>query len=101
MKKHVLVLLVLALMVASLSAAPLTIKLAHLNPQEPFDVPSAAMAATFKSEVEANSNGEILVDIYPNGVLGKEREDDASGQSRYRSLVHLLNRRTFDVLSSD
>ncbi len=74
MKKHVLVLLVLALMVASLSAAPLTIKLAHLNPQEPFDVPSAAMAATFKSEVEANSNGEILVDIYPNGVLGKERE---------------------------
>ncbi len=66
--------MILVLMAAALTAAPLTIKLAHLNPQDPFDVPSAAIAATFKSEVEANSNGEIVVDIYPNGVLGKERE---------------------------
>jgi tripartite ATP-independent transporter DctP family solute receptor len=58
----------------SASAAPLKIKLAHINPQEPFDVPSAAIASVFKSEVEANSNGEIEVDIFANGVLGKERE---------------------------
>jgi len=50
------------------------LKLAHLNPQTPFDVPSAAMAAVFKSEVEANSNGQIKVELFPNGVLGKEAE---------------------------
>jgi tripartite ATP-independent transporter DctP family solute receptor len=32
------------------------------------------MAAAFKSAVEANSNGEIKVELYPSGVLGKERE---------------------------
>jgi len=74
MKKLLTVALLLVVMVVSLMAAPLTIKLAHLNPQTPFDVPSAAMAAAFKSAVEANSNGQILVEIYPNGVLGKERE---------------------------
>lgn len=55
-------------------AASLTIKLAHINPQEPFDIPSAAIASVFKSEVEAKSNGDIKVDIFANGVLGKERE---------------------------
>ncbi|HCG63875.1 MAG TPA: C4-dicarboxylate ABC transporter substrate-binding protein [Sphaerochaeta sp.] len=74
MKRLLTVALLLVLIIVPLMAAPLTIKLAHLNPQEPFDVPSAAMAAAFKSEVEANSNGQILVEIYPNGVLGKERE---------------------------
>ena len=51
-----------------------TLKLAHLNPQTPFEVASAAMAEVFKSEVEANSNGRIKVELYPNGVLGKEPE---------------------------
>ncbi|HRZ89705.1 MAG TPA: TRAP transporter substrate-binding protein DctP, partial [Spirochaetia bacterium] len=51
-----------------------TLKLAHLNPQNPFEVASAAMAEVFKSEVEANSNGRIKVELYPNGVLGKEPE---------------------------
>lgn len=51
-----------------------TLKLAHLNPQSPFEVASAAMAEVFKSEVEANSNGRIKVELYPNGVLGKEPE---------------------------
>ena len=74
MKRLLTIALLLVLIMVPLMAAPLTIKLAHLNPQEPFDVPSAAMAAAFKSEVEANSNGQILVEIYPNGVLGKERE---------------------------
>jgi tripartite ATP-independent transporter DctP family solute receptor len=55
-------------------AKQITIKLAHLNAQQPFDIPSAAMAAAFKSAVEANSNGEIKVELYPSGVLGKERE---------------------------
>ena len=55
-----------------IGAQQITIKLAHLNPQNPFDVPSAAMAAAFKAEVESRSNGEIAVEIFPNGVLVKK-----------------------------
>lgn len=55
-------------------AAEKTIKLAHLNPQQPFEVATAAMAAVFKSMVEAESNGTISVEIYPAGQLGNERE---------------------------
>ncbi len=50
------------------------LKLAHLNPQEPFDNPTAPIAAVFKSMVEAGTNLGIKVEIYPAGVLGKERE---------------------------
>ncbi len=57
-----------------LAAQTVTLKLAHLNPQQPFEVASAAMAEVFKSEVESNSNGRIKVELYPNGVLGKEPE---------------------------
>ena len=67
---------VLALIVVLLPAAAFgqtfTLKLAHLNAQQPFEIPSAAMAEVFKSEVEANSNGRIKVELYPNGVLGNE-----------------------------
>ncbi|HSV56755.1 MAG TPA: DctP family TRAP transporter solute-binding subunit [Magnetospirillaceae bacterium] len=52
----------------------ITLKLAHLNPQNPFEVPSAAMAAVFESEVEANSNNRIQVELFPAGVLGREPE---------------------------
>ena len=62
------------LLVPSAVFAQITLKLAHLNPQQPYDVASAAMAAVFKSEVESNSNGQIKVEVYPNGVLGKEAE---------------------------
>ncbi len=64
----------LGLFSGNLFAKQIVIKLAHLNAQQPFDIPSAAMAAAFKSAVEANSNGEIKVELYPSGVLGKERE---------------------------
>lgn len=53
-------------------AQEFTLKLAHLNPQQPFEVPSAAMAEVFMSEVQANSNGRIKVEVYPAGVLGNE-----------------------------
>ncbi|MDQ7797284.1 MAG: DctP family TRAP transporter solute-binding subunit, partial [Spirochaetia bacterium] len=68
---------VLALMLLLVPGAvfgQITLKLAHLNPQQPYDVASAAMAAVFKSEVESKSNGQIKVELYPNGVLGKEAE---------------------------
>jgi tripartite ATP-independent transporter DctP family solute receptor len=72
-KMLVLVAIVLAILPFSLSAQTV-LKLAHLNAQQPFDIASAAMAEVFKSEVEANSNGAIKVELYPNGVLGKEPE---------------------------
>lgn len=50
------------------------IKLAHLNPQQPFEVGTAAMSAVFKSMVESESNGSLKVEIYPAGQLGNERE---------------------------
>lgn len=75
MKRTVMIALALVLLlVPSAIFAQITLKLAHLNPQQPYDVASAAMAAVFKSEVESNSNGQIKVEIYPNGVLGKEAE---------------------------
>ena len=78
MKKKLFALLVIVAMIGmvpyGLQAKEITIKLAHLNAQKPFDIPSAAMAAAFKSAVEANSNGKIKVKIFPSGVLGKERE---------------------------
>ena len=62
------------LLIPSAVFGQITLKLAHLNPQQPYDVASAAMAAVFKSEVESKSNGQIKVEIYPDGVLGKEAE---------------------------
>ncbi len=55
-------------------AADITIRLAHLNPEDPFESHSGAMAAVFKSLVESNSNGEIEVQLFPNGQLGKDSE---------------------------
>lgn len=51
-----------------------TIRLAHLNPDDPFGSHSGAMTAVFKSLVESNSNGRIEVQIFGNGQLGKDDE---------------------------
>lgn len=55
-------------------AADVTIRLAHLNPEDPFASHSGAMSAVFKSLVESNSNGRIEVQLFPNGQLGKDNE---------------------------
>ncbi|MEO0820455.1 MAG: DctP family TRAP transporter solute-binding subunit [Pseudomonadota bacterium] len=59
---------------ASALAADVTIRLAHLNPEDPFKSHSGAMTAVFKSLVESGSNGAIEVQIFPNGQLGKDAE---------------------------
>lgn len=59
---------------ASAHAADITIRLAHLNPEDPFASHSGAMASVFKSLVESNSNGRIEVQLFPNGQLGKDNE---------------------------
>ena len=76
MKKFALMFLVACLVLTSAAAfaETKTIKLAHLNPQQPFEVATAAMTAVFKSMVEAESNGALKVDIFPAGQLGNERE---------------------------
>jgi tripartite ATP-independent transporter DctP family solute receptor len=76
-KKGCTLLLVLSLVLLgtnSLDAAPKTLKLAHMNAQTPFDVATAAVAAVFKSEVEARTGGAVMVELYPSGTLGNERE---------------------------
>ncbi|WP_238365370.1 DctP family TRAP transporter solute-binding subunit [Mesobacterium pallidum] len=55
-------------------AADITLRLAHLNPEDPFASHSGAMASVFKSLVESNSNGRIEVQLFPNGQLGKDNE---------------------------
>jgi tripartite ATP-independent transporter DctP family solute receptor len=63
-----------AMLATQAYAADVTIRLAHLNPDDPFQSHSGAMSAVFKSLVEANSNGAIEVQLFANGQLGKDNE---------------------------
>jgi tripartite ATP-independent transporter DctP family solute receptor len=71
-RNSIIAVAVLAMLPVAAFAQTYTMKLAHLNAQTPFEVASGAMAAVFKAEVEANSNGRIKVELFPNGVLGSE-----------------------------
>ena len=51
-----------------------TIKLAHLNKNDPFDNGTGAMATVFKSLVESGTNGSLKVEVFPDGQLGKDNE---------------------------
>ena len=55
-------------------AADVTIRIGHLNPEDPFQSHSGSMTAVFKSLVESASNGAIEVQLFPNGQLGKDNE---------------------------
>ncbi len=56
------------------AVAEKTIKLHHLNKDDPFDNPTGAMATVFKSLVEAGTNGSVLVQTFPSGQLGKDQD---------------------------
>ena len=71
-RNSIIAVAVLAMLPVAAFAQTYSMKLAHLNAQTPFEVASGAMAAVFKAEVEANSNGRIKVELFPNGVLGSE-----------------------------
>ncbi len=75
-KKSIVLFLILCLLISliALPAAAKVLKLAHLNPQKPFDIATAAVSAVFKTELEARTGGDIKVEIYPSGTLGNERE---------------------------
>jgi tripartite ATP-independent transporter DctP family solute receptor len=51
-----------------------TIRLSHLNPAGPTLSHSGAMAAVFKSLVEAGTNGSVQVQLFPDGQLGTDDE---------------------------
>lgn len=53
------------------SAEAKTISFAHVSAE---DTSTNAAALKFKEYVEANSNGLLKVDVYPNGQLGGDRE---------------------------
>lgn len=74
MKKIAITALVATAVVSSPVFAQKTMRLAHLNPESPFDSHSGAMAAVFKSLVETGTNGSIKVQVFPNGQLGKDDE---------------------------
>lgn len=70
-----IVLAAAALLVASSPAlAQKTMRLAHLNPDSPFESHSGAMAAVFKNLVETGTNGSVKVQLFANGQLGKDNE---------------------------
>ena len=46
----------------------------HLNPNGAFDNPSGAAAVVFKNLVESGTNGEVKVEIFPSGQLGKDAD---------------------------
>ncbi|HVP13250.1 MAG TPA: TRAP transporter substrate-binding protein DctP, partial [Phycisphaerae bacterium] len=72
---RMIVLLTLAMtLFLSPAMAAKTIKLHHLNQDDPFDNPTGAMVTVFKSLVEAGTNGGITVQTFPNGQLGKDNE---------------------------
>lgn len=63
-----------ALMSASAAQAEKTMRIGHLNPDSPYESHSGAMVSVFKSLVETATNGEIVVEAYANGQLGKDNE---------------------------
>lgn len=67
-------LVALPLAALPLAAQDVTIRLAHLNPDDPFQSHSGAMAAVFKSLVESSSAGEIEVELFANGQLGQDAD---------------------------
>ncbi len=55
-------------------AADVTIRLSHGGPADPFRSNAGTMAAVFKSLVEAATDGDVEVALYPNGQLGRDTE---------------------------
>jgi len=76
--KQILVIFMIALFaivsVSGTATAAKTLKLHHLNKDDPFDNPTGAMATVFKSLVEAGTNGSVLVQTFPSGQLGKDKD---------------------------
>lgn len=56
-------------------------KFAFQFPDQIYEANEASFADAFKAHIEATSNGRIKVELYPGGVLGKERENFVNVQN--------------------
>lgn len=65
---------ILLITTAIASAGPLVFKFAYDDAPRAFEANEHALAVTFKDLVESRTNREIIVELYPAGALGKERE---------------------------
>ncbi len=64
----------LTLFTSSTFAAEYVMKVGYLGPEDVDSNYEHAMAYAFKCSVEAKTNGNVEVDLYPNGVLGSQEE---------------------------
>ncbi len=55
-------------------AEPKVLKFAHDNKEDPFENPAHACTAVFANIVEADTNGDIKVEVYPSNQLGSAAE---------------------------
>ncbi|WP_404420203.1 DctP family TRAP transporter solute-binding subunit [Thalassospira australica] len=55
-------------------AEPKVLKFAHDNKEDPFENPAHACTAVFANIVEADTNGEVKVEVYPSNQLGSAAE---------------------------
>ncbi len=67
----------LSVFIASTGYSKTIVKLAHIDPADPFMSADHAGAVVFKNMVEAGTNGEIEVRLYPASQLGNSRESMA------------------------
>jgi tripartite ATP-independent transporter DctP family solute receptor len=85
MKKFVKILLflVVGLCLAGSATAKdsYTMKFAFQFPDKLYEANEASFANAFKTHLESTSNGRIKVELYPGGVLGKERENFVNVQN--------------------
>lgn len=73
--------LVLLMAIQVGAAETYLMKFAFQMPNDIYDSNEASFANAFKAHVEAASNGRIKVELYPGGVLGKERENFVNVQN--------------------
>lgn len=65
--------LIISIPITSFSK-PIIIKLGHVDPEDVYTSKKGAAARVFKDIVEAETSGEIIVNLFPVGQLGGERE---------------------------
>lgn len=79
-----LIVLLVGLLVAAVSASAAdtyVMKFAFQFPDQIYEANEASFANAFKTHIESTSNGRIKVELYPGGVLGKERENFVNVQN--------------------
>ncbi len=66
---------------AAAAADSYTMKFAFQFPDKIYEANEASFANAFKTHLESTSNGRIKVELFPGGVLGKERENFVNVQN--------------------